>query len=182
MGSIAGQCTDKKSVTLTTDLQRKVTNLSPINGRKLSENDLKGQFGLVSFFASWCPPCNTEFKHTNDFQDTYRGKPLKNIANNYSEDLGGFKYDSERLEHFVYRHKPKFHVLKGNDALAKQFEGVQNIPTVFIFDQKGQKALHFIHRYKSKKTNPTTAELETVLNRLLGAPSRDSVLRHPKQH
>jgi hypothetical protein len=107
---------------------------------------------------------------------------LKIITINYFEDLGGFKYDSERLEHFVYRHKPKFHVLKGNNALAKQFEGVQNISTVFIFDQKGQKALHFIHRYRLKKNNPTTAELETVLNKILGAPSPDSVLRHPKQH
>ena len=86
------------------------------------------------------------------------------------------------MEHFVYRHKPKLHVLKGNDALAKQFEDVQRIPTVFIFNQKGQKALHFINDYKSKKTNPTTAELETALNRLLGAPSRDNVLRHPKHH
>jgi hypothetical protein len=107
---------------------------------------------------------------------------MKIIAINYFEDLGGFKYDGERLEHFVYRHKPKFYVLKGNDALAKQFEDVQHIPTVFIFDKKGQKALHFIHLYNSKKTNLTTAELETVLNRLLGAPSRDNVLRHPKQH
>ena len=156
--------------------------MSPINVRKLSENDLKGQVVLISFFASWCPPCITKFKHTNDFQGTYRGKPLKIITINYFEDLGGFKYDSERLEHFVYRLKSKFHVLKGNDVLAKQFEGIQNIPTVFISDKKGQKALHFIHRYKSKKTHPTTAELETVLNRILGAPSRDSVLRHPKQH
>jgi hypothetical protein len=101
----------------------------------------------------------------NDFQAAYSGKPLKIVAINYFEDLGGFKDDGERLERFIHRHKSKFHVLKGNDALA---------------NQKGQKALHFIHRYKSKKTNPTTAELTTVLNRLLGSPSRDSAPKLPR--
>jgi len=171
---------EKNSVSLTEELQRKITRLPTIEATKLGPNDLKNQVVLISFFASWCPPCNTEFKHLNDFQDAYSGKPLKIIAINYFEDLGGFKDDGERLARFIHRHKPRFHVLKGNDALAKQFEDVQRIPTVFIFDQKGQKALHFIHRYKSKKTNPTIVELKTVLNRLLGAPSRDSVPKHPK--
>jgi thiol-disulfide isomerase/thioredoxin len=174
--------TEKKPVTLTTELQRKVTDLQSITGTRLSANDLNGQVVLISFFASWCPPCNTEFQHLKDVQAAYRGRPLKIIAINYFEDLGGFKDGGERLERFIYRHKPTFHVLKGNDALAKQFEDVQRIPTVFIFDQIGQKALHFIHRYKSKKTNPTAAELETVLNRLLGAPSRDSAPKHPRRH
>ena len=171
---------EKNSVSLTEELQRKITNLSVIEGESLGTNSLKNQVVLISFFASWCPPCNTEFKHLNDFQAAYSGKPLKIVAINYFEDLGGFKDDGERLERFIHRHKPKFHVLKVNDALAKQFEDVQRIPTVFIFDQKGQKALHFIHRYKSKKTNPTTAELTTVLNRLLGSPSRDSAPKLPR--
>jgi thiol-disulfide isomerase/thioredoxin len=173
---------EKISVTLNAELQREITKLPVIKGDILRTNDLKGQVVLISFFASWCPPCNTEFQHLNDFQAAYRGKPLKIIAINYFEDLGGFKDDGERLDRFIYRHKPKFHVLKGNDALAKQFEDVQRIPTVFIFDQKGQKSLHFIHRYKSKKTNPTTAELETVLNKLLGSPSLGNAPRHPKRH
>ena len=173
---------EKQAVSLTPKLQLKVTGLPVISGSNLSEKDLAGQVVLISFFASWCPPCNIEFKHLNDFQAAYQSKPLKIIAINYFENLGGFKDDGERLERFVDRHKPTFHVLKGNDSLAKQFEDVQRIPNVFIFDQNGQKALHFIHRYKSKKTNPTTAELETVLNKLLGMPNRDNALKHPKRH
>ena len=138
----------------------------------MSASGLDNQVILISFFASWCPPCNKEFKHLNYFKTAYAGKPLKILAINYFEDLGGFKDNGERLERFIYRHRPKFHVLKGNDAIAKQFEDVQRIPTVFIFDKSGKKAFHFIHRYKSKKMNPSKKELQTVLNNLLGEPNR----------
>ncbi len=177
-----GAAAEKMSVTLDRDLRNLVVGLPTISGGKLLKNDLDQHVVLISFFASWCPPCNIEFKHLNELQRAYQGKPLKIIAINYFEDLGGFKDDGERLERFIYRHKPTFHALKGNDAIAKKFEDVQRIPTVFIFDQSGRKALHFIHRYKSKKTNPSTEELQSVLTKLLGPPSRESHQGHPTKH
>ncbi|MBK18780.1 MAG: hypothetical protein CMM52_08075 [Rhodospirillaceae bacterium] len=161
-----------KSVRLDQNLKHIIAELPNITGKALLRTGLKNQVVLISFFASWCPPCRKEFKHLNSFAKTYQGKPLKILAINYFEDLGGFKDDGERLERFLFQHKPRFHVVKGNDEIGKKFENVQRIPTVFIFDKSGKKVFHFIHRYKLKKMNPTKSELQEVLSKLLEAPSR----------
>jgi thiol-disulfide isomerase/thioredoxin len=163
----------KQPVSLLPDLRQALENLPHLYGRKVAEAGLEGQVVLVSFFASWCPPCHTEFQHLRTAQAAYHKDGLRVVAINYFEGLGGFSDGGVRLDRFLERHTPWYSVVKGNDALAKRFANVTRIPTVFIFDRHGRLALHFVHRWNSKRTNLTMQELHTALRPLLGLNARD---------
>jgi thiol-disulfide isomerase/thioredoxin len=163
---------ENRSVALTPALRQALAKLPHLHGRKVAEAGLEGRVVLVSFFASWCPPCNIEFQHLRDAQTAYHKKGLRIVAINYFEDLAGFADDGARLDRFLERHSPWYSVVKGNDDLARRFANVTRIPTVFIFDRQGRLALHFIHRWKSKKTNLTMAEIHAALRPLLGLNSK----------
>ena len=158
----------KSPVELTPELRQTIEKLPHLYGRKVSEAALDGKVVLVSFFASWCPPCNIEFQHLRDAHAAYHKQGLRIVAINYFEDLGGFSDGGVRLDRFLERHTPWHSVVKGNDAVAKRFANVTRIPTVFVFDRTGKLALHFIHEWKSKRTNLTMAELHAAIRPLLG--------------
>jgi thiol-disulfide isomerase/thioredoxin len=162
-----------KPVALTPELRQALEELPHLYGRKVAEAGLEGRVVLISFFASWCPPCHMEFQHLRDAQTAYHKEGLRIVAINYFEDLGGFSDGGVRLDRFLERHTPWYSVVKGNDALAKRFANVTRIPTVFIFDREGKLALHFIHRWKSKRTNLTMAEFHAALRPLLGLNPRN---------
>lgn len=171
------EAADRQPVQLTPELRQALEKIPHLYGRKVAEAGLEGKVVLVSFFASWCPPCNIEFQHLRDAQAAYHKAGLRIVAVNYFEDLGGFSDGGVRLERFLERHTPWYSVVKGDDALAKRFANVTRIPTVFIFDRRGNQVLHFVHEWKSKRTNLTMDELHTALKPLLSASSRNGPSR-----
>ena len=158
----------KQPIALTPALRQALEKLPHLYGRKVGEAGLEGRVVLISFFASWCPPCHTEFQHLRAAQTAYHKDGLRIVAINQFEDLGGFADDGARLDRFLERHTPWYSVVKGNDSLAKRFANVTRIPTVFIFDRQGRLALHFIHRWNSARTNLTMEEFHAALRPLLG--------------
>lgn len=124
---------------------------------------------LVSFFASWCPPCHKEFQHLNALQDEFGARGLRIVAVNQFEDFAGTRDGGARLDRFLSAHAPRFSVIRGSKAIGAAFENVERIPTVFIFDRTGKKRFHFIHAEGATKMNPSLAELRAVLIALLGA-------------
>ncbi|MEK9645161.1 MAG: TlpA disulfide reductase family protein [Alphaproteobacteria bacterium] len=117
-----------------------------INGRPLDAARLQRRPVLVSFFASWCPPCNTEFEHIKLLQLDHASDSLSIVAVNIHEEFGTFKDDSKRLELFLTRHKPVFSVVKRTAETARLFGDVARIPTVFVFGRDGRWTLNFVHQ------------------------------------
>ena len=159
---------EKQPVVLTPELRQALENLPHLYGRKVGEVGLAENVVLVAFFASWCPPCHTEFQHFRAAQAAYHKDGLRIVAINYFEHPSGFSDGGVRLDRFLENHTPWYSVVKGNAALAKRFANVMRIPAVFIFDRQGRLALHFIHRWKSARTNLTMEELHAALRPLLG--------------
>jgi len=149
-------------------------DLARIDGRPLTPEQLRGRAVIVSFFASWCPPCNTEFEHLNLLNMAHAAKGLTIIAVNQYEDFTGFDDDGTRLKRFLDRHQPVFSIVKGTDETAKLFGAVTRIPTVFVFDRSGRARLHFIHAKDAKKTNPGIEELQKAVQDALGIGAADA--------
>ena len=57
-------------------------SLARIDGRPLTPDLLHGRAVIVSFFASWCSPCNTEFEHLNPLNVMHAAKELTIVAVN----------------------------------------------------------------------------------------------------
>lgn len=145
-----------------------LATLAHIEGRKIDAARLAGRPVIVSFFASWCPPCNAEFEHMKLLHLAHAADGLEVVAINLFEDFGGFQDDGKRLQRFLGRHTPVFSVVKGTDRTAKLFGDVKRLPTVFVFDRQGRARLHFIHARGSKKTNPGLSELRRAVRDALG--------------
>lgn len=109
-------------------------SLSGLDGSILTNKDLKNKIAVVSFFATWCPPCKKELPLLNEFHYQHsKDEDLKIIAVSTDKD----KY---LVPPFVKKNAFDFPVYYG-DGIQSQF-GVKGIPTIFIVDQEG------IIRYK----------------------------------
>mgnify|MGYP000748950466 CR=1 FL=1 len=96
----------------------------------LAEN--KGKPVLLSFWASWCPPCREEMPMLSQLAKEYEGR-LTIIAASLDEQKGD-------VRQFFKKGDPGFDVYMGSPALADKFQ-VTGIPHTVIFDKDGAVAM-----------------------------------------
>jgi len=161
---VAAQSTVKAPL-LDAGLKRFIGAMTPLTDRL--PGSLDDRVVVVTFFASWCPPCRPEFGHLKDVRQAFAEKDVTFLAINLFEDF--FKKGKQRrMMRFLDATKPSFAVLRAmdDDQIEKRFGGVDRIPTVFIFDRSGHPVFTFIHQVDAKKTHATAEELTVVLRQL----------------
>jgi peroxiredoxin len=104
--------------------------LSDPEGKKVRLSDLKGKVVVLSFWATWCPPCRMEMPHLEALQKKYAGKPVKVVGVNL--DVKG-----KALRSWMKAQKLTFTVVADADQKVAGSYGVEGIPTLYVLDQKG---------------------------------------------
>lgn len=147
--------------------QQSVANLPAVKGAKsIAAGTLEGKPVLVTFFASWCPPCLEEFSHLNKLAQKYQGTDLRIIAINVYEAWD--ENDEKRMQQFLQKTRPEFPAVVGSQSVRTLFGGIDRIPTVYGFDRQGRLGYRFTHKRGSQKTNATFNELDKAAGQLLG--------------
>ena len=123
---------------------------------------LEGRSVVLTFFASWCPPCHVEFDELNQLRATRDRDDVEIVAVNIFED---FFPGTERLVNFLAGKAPAFTILGGGEAVAGLFGEVTRIPTLFVFGPDGASRLHFIHVKDARKMHAGLEEIEAALDR-----------------
>jgi len=136
--------------------------LSPVSDTPVN---LQDRVVVVTFFASWCPPCRDEFKALNELQRQLEHRPFSIVAINVFEEFDD--NDEMRMSQFLQETNPRFPVLSGTEATRNFFGGVSRIPTLFVFDQTGSQAFSFIHARGATKMSVDTSELYREIEPLL---------------
>lgn len=167
---VAPPLASAETVTLDAARRAALAELPALQGTKLNAEALDGRVVVVAFFASWCPPCHPEFDNLNAAQRTFQRDGVEILAVNIFERIGRFKDDPGRLDRFLKRKAPAFHVLGDGEAVAELFGSVDRIPTVFVFGPDGRPTLHFIHARGARKTHVSFEELAVGIRAALGAP------------
>ncbi len=145
-----------------------VTALPAVAGANaIKANSLHDKPVLVTFFASWCPPCFEEFSHLNLLHKKYSETALRIIAINVHEQWD--ENDAARMEKFISATAPAFPVVKGSEQIRHLFGGIDRIPTVYGFDKVGELHYRFKHRRGSSLTNASIDELDAAAKLLLNA-------------
>ena len=137
---------------------RLLVNAEPVTGTTLARADVEARPVVVTFFASWCPPCTDEFKALNAVRESYGEDKLTIVAVNIFEKWGG-KENPVRMARFLKRTKPQFFVVKGSEAMAKGFGNITRIPSLIVYDPKGEEVWRFVHLKGAKKMSATTEEI-----------------------
>ena len=151
---------------LDSSLRADLAALPLLRGDAFDADDLSDRVTVVNFFASWCPPCRPEMRHLNALVGESPADRLLVVGVNLFENFGGRTGDAA-LNRFLDQMRPAFPIVRGDDSVAAAFDGVDRIPTVFIFDRSGRMANRFVHERGATKTHLDLDELRAAVGPLL---------------
>lgn len=152
-----------------------------VNGKALTDADLKGKVVLLDFWAVWCGPCIATFPHLIEWNEKYADKGLVMIGltKYYNYDWNAEKDRAERsqgtvapekeqamLAKFAEQHKltHRFGVQKTNETA--EFYGVTGIPQVVVIDREG-----VVRMIKVGSGDANAKAIGALLAELLDAPA-----------
>jgi peroxiredoxin len=101
-----------------------------VSGKKVDSRIFAGKSLLITFFASWCPPCIQEIATLIDLQKTYSQSGFSVI---------GLSVDKEKrvVRDLVAKRDINYPVMMATDALTVSFGGVYGVPTSFLVNRSG---------------------------------------------
>jgi len=103
-------------------------------------SNAKNKVVLVSFFATWCPPCKAEIPHLNNLQEKY-----KNDVSIIGISLDVDKSNSD-MKKFINDFAINYTITNspGNEQFAKAVGGVNNIPYMIMYDKSGNYVTNYL--------------------------------------
>ncbi len=105
--------------------------------KKVSSEEFKGKVVLVSFFATWCPPCREEIPDFITLQNDLSGKGFSVLG--IAVDEGG----SEIVKKLVEQMKINYPVVMTEDSVMAGFGGISGVPTSFLVNRNGNVVKHY---------------------------------------
>lgn len=102
-----------------------------VNGATVKSSDFSGKTLLVTFFATWCPPCMQEVPTLIELQRQFANDNFSVIG--LSVDEGGANVVAKLIE----KRSITYPVLMADDTTARGFGGVAGIPTSFLVNKEG---------------------------------------------
>jgi len=102
-----------------------------IEGNVVSPANWKGKVTLVTFWATWCPPCRAEIPELIDLQKQY-GDKLQVIG--VSVDEGS----PDEVKQFVRQAGINYTVLMVTPDIVRGYGGVPALPTSFVLDTQAR--------------------------------------------
>jgi peroxiredoxin len=100
------------------------------NLRRLS--DFRGRVVLLSFWATWCPPCRSEMPALEALYQAYKHQGLEVLA--VASDVQGI----EVVQPFVAQHHLTFLTLLDITTHVTRVYGVTSLPTTYVLDREGR--------------------------------------------
>ena len=98
----------------------------------LDSKQLDGRVLLVTFFASWCPPCIQEIPDLIALQNTFKSEEFSVVA--FSVDEG----DLAPVEKLIVKFGINYPVLLADPVVTRSFGGVTGIPVTFLVNRQGE--------------------------------------------
>jgi peroxiredoxin len=115
-------------------------SLKDLRGGTISLASMRGKVVLLSFWATWCPPCVSEMPSLNRLYQELRPRGFEVVAVSLDRS-------TDDVREYIGKKGFKFLVLmdEGN-TVAKRYK-VFSTPTTFLIDKKGNVVERFYGEY-----------------------------------
>ncbi len=101
------------------------------DGKVVNSSSFKGKVLLLTFFATWCPPCAQEVPVLNELQEELASSGFSVIG--LSVDQQGPKV----VKKFMKKKSIGYPVLMAEAQTTSDFGGVYGIPVAFLVNKSG---------------------------------------------
>ena len=126
--------------------------LKSVAGKEISLQDVKGNFVLLDFFATWCGPCRRDLPAVEKLHQEFHGKGLMVIGVDGGED-------SETVSQFLRTSKLSYPVLLTPDNQVMQSYSVTAFPTLVLLDAYGKIVFYHVGAGGDKALRESLAKL-----------------------
>ena len=117
--------------------------LTTLDGDEVSLSDYEGDWVILNFWATWCPPCVSEMPYLQTLAD--RG--LNVLGVNMGET-------AEEVKLFTAKHGITFPILMEPDDILVLFYQARSLPRTFLIAQDGTIALRIIGPIEGEQLDP----------------------------
>jgi peroxiredoxin len=108
----------------------------------------RGRVVLLTFWATWCPPCQTEIPLMEALYQTYKDRGFEVVA--VASDVEG----SEVVQPFVAQHHLSFTTILDTTREVTRLYGVTSLPTTYLLDRQGRLVTVAIGSHDWAKADP----------------------------
>ena len=108
-----------------------------VTGEIVKSSIFEGKTLLITFFATWCPPCIEEIPTLKKLHQAYENRGFSVIG--FSVDQGGVK----AIQKLIKKWSINDPVILADSKTMQRFGGVYGIPESFLINKKG----HVVKRY-----------------------------------
>jgi thiol-disulfide isomerase/thioredoxin len=109
--------------------------VNDLSGQPVSSATFPGKVVLLSFWATWCPPCRLEIPELIDLQKRYKDK-LQIIG--ISMDDADTPAEVKHVADVAAQLGINYPVLIANSKLVDEYGGVPALPTTFVLNTSGR--------------------------------------------
>jgi peroxiredoxin len=106
-------------------------SLATLDGEQIALSNFRGQYVLVNFWATWCPPCRAELPDLVSYYESHADQGFMLIGVNEQEPPA-------TVEAYLSQSQLEFPVVLDSDGRVMNRYGVTGMPSSFLVNPEGQ--------------------------------------------